>query len=192
MANAWPKLTHLWLDPAGQWPIPSRITLEGLLPLAEKCTELCTLGISMNTTVSIPRNGVAVRPGKGRVNYQLKALMVGNSHITSPNDIAVFLSDIFPNLKRIDSWLECTREEEIHRDRWNEVAKLIQYFTRVRMQERNWMQCASLFTIPLRENILTRTSVVLLSRISHPALAVLPPMDDIQCRLRSTLDTKST
>lgn len=145
MANAWPKLTYFWLDPTGQWPIPSRITLEGLLPLAEKCADLRTLGIVVHANHIMPSNGVALRPGRGRANYQLKTLMVGNSYITSSYDTAVFLSDIFPSLKRVDSWLECSREEEVYRDRWNEVAKLIQYFARVRMQERNWMQCSSLF-----------------------------------------------
>lgn len=140
MAAAWPNINHLWLDPLGQWPAHSRVTLEGLLPLAEKCPDLCTLGVVVYANLITP-HGSALRPGRGHVHHRLRTLMVGNAYINSPCDTAAFLSDVFPALERIDSWSECSPEHQVYKDRWDEVGKLIHYFTRVRMQERNWMQC---------------------------------------------------
>lgn len=170
MALAWPRLTHLWLDPTGRWPIPSRVTLNGLIPLAEKCPQLRKLGIPVNANISMPFSGVAVRPGRGRVNYQLRAIMVGNSYISSSYDTAAFLSDIFPNLRRVDSWLDFTEEEGMYKSRWNEVGKLVPCFTQVRMQERNWIQCG--YNLPIMFASLTLTDIT--SLISRAPISIFP------------------
>ena len=49
MANAWPNIKHLFLDPAHS--PNSTVTLEGLVPLAKHCRHLTEVGIGLNVNI---------------------------------------------------------------------------------------------------------------------------------------------
>jgi hypothetical protein len=131
LAEAWPGLKSLQLD--GNWPVPRKVTLEGLLPFARWCPKLEMLQLTLDSTVLPDFREGRDRPGGGFCNTNLTLLVVGDSELEEENvkDVAAFLSDFFPSLIEILSHGEGVED-------WENVAELIPAFAGVRQQERNW------------------------------------------------------
>ncbi|THH29687.1 hypothetical protein EUX98_g4498 [Antrodiella citrinella] len=97
LAQAWPNLTTLWLDPLGIWLQPHRITLGGLQALAVYCPHLIRLGIVLDASnLDFPSFPQPI--GQRSMLYELS---VGPSQIVSPGIVAGFLSETFPCLASI-------------------------------------------------------------------------------------------
>ncbi|KAF9235608.1 hypothetical protein BU15DRAFT_77839 [Melanogaster broomeanus] len=134
LAKAFPKIEVLEIVSA---PVndPSRITLDGLLPLLKHCPNLATLKISIDAsqvTKSIDR------PGGGIRNTLITQLSLYSSPIRDVGLVALFLSDVLPNVRAI--------EETSASESWNMVATLLEVLTLARRQERKW--CARLDSDP--------------------------------------------
>ncbi|TCD64711.1 hypothetical protein EIP91_003754 [Steccherinum ochraceum] len=100
-----PRLKTLKLDTEGGWSTTESITLKGLEHLALHCPRLTTLGIHFIGTP--PRDMCSVykqvdRNGT-RWNEALRELAVSSSPLdpSSVNDMAMYLSCLFPNLAHI-------------------------------------------------------------------------------------------
>jgi hypothetical protein len=104
------------------------ITLDGLLPIAKHWPHLETLSLSFNAELSI--NDVPLlEHGAGECCPRLTVLDVGYSEVTSKTGvIAAFLTEIFPNLNRID----CSYDHK----RWMRISEVAVAMRKVRKQER--------------------------------------------------------
>lgn len=119
----------------------SRITLAGLVPLLKNCPELSWLGIVIDTSVLPPAKE---KPGgeEGIFNDHTNRLYLGDSKVDDTVRVVSFLSDIFPNLEHIITWLASMNdrplEQATYGSRWHEVAHLARAFIDVREQEATW------------------------------------------------------
>ncbi|KAH7929967.1 hypothetical protein BV22DRAFT_1116525 [Leucogyrophana mollusca] len=135
MAIAWPNMEDLGLGTAYGWRAPSKITLQGLIPLLRNCPKLMYLGIVIDATVVPPRT-------KHESNIQhewLQELVLADSPITKPAYVSAFLSDALSSIPLISSWDgELTNFEgaKKYRRRWAQVRKMMGAFKSVRGQER--------------------------------------------------------
>lgn len=131
----WPQLQSLVLGIKGPWIKPSRITLEGLIPLLLQCPYLRVLGIVINATG--PDHSLEMRPGQGIHNSKITILDVGSSQIRNPVNVAAFLSGILPCVTKINMWVHPRNpglEDIARRDAWNQVTTNLGVFGSVR----NW------------------------------------------------------
>ncbi|KAK7468316.1 hypothetical protein VKT23_002830 [Stygiomarasmius scandens] len=140
MARAWPKLSTLDIGCGGTWGISEgglKITLDGLLPLVQHCPRLNTFSLCVNAAYN-PASPSS-RPGAGITNEKVLILNFCNSTISDPLEVALFLSDVFPNLLDIVAWSEGwlpTEDSHSATEKWNEVCQLLPALTRARRQER--------------------------------------------------------
>ncbi|KAJ7762537.1 hypothetical protein B0H16DRAFT_1718986 [Mycena metata] len=139
MALAWPQLQKLDLSPRCQSAhyVP-QVTLAGLIPLAQHCRDLVSLALVMNATVTDPHS--KEKPGGGITNTALTDLEVVESPLSSPGAVASFLSAIFPNLRRVATRDEMTRnmlipDWEDNMLAWEAVSDLVQVIASARAQE---------------------------------------------------------
>lgn len=132
MVTAWPKLRHLDLltSYGGIWP--SNVDIDGLAMFAA-CRQLDTLGIPINAS-SIADDIPLDLPGNGIPCKCLRFLTLGRSPIRYPKPIAAVLSDIFPNLTKIEAFEDFNEEEEdqLQHDLWQECIKLYSWFMHIR------------------------------------------------------------
>ncbi|KAG1869794.1 hypothetical protein C8R48DRAFT_99787 [Suillus tomentosus] len=101
LAKAWPKLQMLQIKcyPSEDSIIP---TFHGLITLLGRCPALTSLTLVINVT---KLNGIDLKsPGGGCRNERLKFLALGKSPIKVPVDVALIISGLFPNLKKVDCW----------------------------------------------------------------------------------------
>ncbi|OJT09908.1 hypothetical protein TRAPUB_13651 [Trametes pubescens] len=168
IATAWPHLRKLSLVPQTLDDPPKPLaTLAGLISFAQNCPELYSLGLTLNTD---PRQlltfYVVMRPGFGMEQRKLVKLDVGRSRIEDPIVVAVFLSDLFPELLEIknDFASEVDLEEFrgddederkriladiVYEDRWSDVEwTYLPRFVQIRKQERNWGKKMGRKTLP--------------------------------------------
>jgi hypothetical protein len=101
----WPHLEVLDLSSEVGWLSRSRITLAGLVPLAEHCRSLQKLGIVVDADAHIPK------PSAVHISHpstSVRKLCLGNSTITDGNSktikIATLLARIFPRVEQVDAW----------------------------------------------------------------------------------------
>jgi hypothetical protein len=99
MASAWPHLKSLELRYFFASRRTTRVTIDGLLPLAS-CSSLRALAFNLDPTIR--DTSIPLRPGVR--NEALFYLGVGHSPITDPCAVASFLSEVFPCLTNIDAW----------------------------------------------------------------------------------------
>lgn len=143
LATACPRLQSLRLVPpyyAGRLP---EVTLDGLLPLFRLCTDLESLSIPINASEPPSDLTGCIR------DSQLLTLDVGDSPIRFADEVAAFLSAhcTHPSFEIIaaqahegDSDPEHVRMRELHCAMWDQVARLVRLFAKVRNQEReHWM-----------------------------------------------------
>ncbi|KAG1777765.1 hypothetical protein EV702DRAFT_1196975 [Suillus placidus] len=101
LARAWPKLqvfkisSYVIID--GSTTVP---TFHGLISLLWSCPALTSLALVIDTTKS---DGIDLKcPGGGRCNKRLESLVLGNSPINVPVNVALIISGLFPYLKQVD------------------------------------------------------------------------------------------
>ncbi|TCD68358.1 hypothetical protein EIP91_010996 [Steccherinum ochraceum] len=140
IARAWPNIAVLDLDPAGDWPIPSNVTTDGLELLSQLCPRLRMLGIQFNSAPpDFYRAEELYYHVQGRVwNATLNMLAVGRSVIDSPQNVALFLSCLFPNLETCLPQMPAEEAHELAYQQWTQVSKFLPAMGLARRQERWW------------------------------------------------------
>ncbi|KAJ7679355.1 hypothetical protein DFH06DRAFT_1415450 [Mycena polygramma] len=129
MVDSWPRL--MTLAPT------AKVTLVGLIPLAMHCTELVSCSFLVDAT-TLPANFLEFPAG--RYASSLSRFDFGQSPITNGYRVAAFLSDLFPQLRRIsgdgvNGWADGSdRWGRINE--WGRVNDSLQIFSEVRKQER--------------------------------------------------------
>ncbi|KAF8887136.1 hypothetical protein BD779DRAFT_530305 [Infundibulicybe gibba] len=143
MAAAWPHIQTLDIEVANVIREfgPQQLTLPGLIPLAELCPELQTLGIHVNATHICSNHFDLCLDSKSRV----KALNVGRSPIseTSVPWAAACLSAIFPQVRCLwhhDFAGEKPWSEDS--ERWSEVDRHLAAYSHVSGRWRNDSRCS--------------------------------------------------
>ncbi|KAG1900584.1 uncharacterized protein F5891DRAFT_1032737 [Suillus fuscotomentosus] len=103
LVTAWPKLQVLQIKCYPSDDSDSIIpTFHGLITLLGRCPALTSLTLVINVT---KLNGIDLKsPGGGCRNERLKFLALGNSPIKVPVNVALIISGLFPNLKKVDCW----------------------------------------------------------------------------------------
>ncbi|KAJ7753610.1 hypothetical protein DFH07DRAFT_823856 [Mycena maculata] len=100
MARSWPNLQSLHLEAATSLCHPSRMTLHGLRGFAQHCKDLKKLSVTFDASTVPPLND----PNTIISQASLVWLNVGAATIiTDQTAVALFLSDLFPNLPKIDT-----------------------------------------------------------------------------------------
>ncbi|KAF9465371.1 hypothetical protein BDZ94DRAFT_1189577 [Collybia nuda] len=141
MAMAWPHLRRLSLGKRYPSTARPRVTLFGLLPIAEYCKNIEFLSISIDARSGI-RRGI-VPETRGVRNGRLVTLGVGTSAIEEPMLVGSFLSSVFPGLVDI-----VTLEPEIgngddkeepgltpSQELWGKVQDFISVFAFIRAEQ---------------------------------------------------------
>ncbi|KAJ7036640.1 hypothetical protein C8F04DRAFT_1095209 [Mycena alexandri] len=139
-ARAWPCLEELTLDFVSLplVPPPSHLTLQSLCSLAQHCSRLRSLHITIDATVLPPPPAIAITPQR-----ELTSMCIAHSAISQPRAVARLLSDIFPNFRHISA---SRRSSAMSVDmkatyaRWEEVVSLVPEFVAVREEERARVQ----------------------------------------------------
>ncbi|KAG1752886.1 hypothetical protein EDB19DRAFT_1670362 [Suillus lakei] len=135
LATAWPKLQVLQIKcyTTDKTAVP---TFHGLTSLLWRCPALTSLALVIDTT---KLGGIDLKgPGGGRCNKHLEFLALGNSPIEVPVNVALIISGLFPNLKKVD--LDCwdayqtnsTAQQKSVRQQWKLVNSIIGGFSVVR------------------------------------------------------------
>ncbi|KAG1784567.1 uncharacterized protein HD556DRAFT_1451650 [Suillus plorans] len=103
LVRAWPRLQALKIScyiAIGTTAVP---TFHGLLGLLRLCPSLTSLALVIDTT---KLEGINLRsPGGENFSTRLKDLTLGNSIISSPLNVALILSGLFPYLEQVN--LDC-------------------------------------------------------------------------------------
>ncbi|KAJ7108239.1 hypothetical protein C8R44DRAFT_885003 [Mycena epipterygia] len=144
MARAWPKMRMLRLEADRHSAHhPSHMTLNGVRAFAQHCLDLAYLSLTFTAIDVPPAEGASDGPRPRQTC--LIALRVGTSPISSPPQVAGFLSGIFPALENIlvkdetDADNEEGDDEEDEDDGgWNEVQELLPVMQALREEERCW------------------------------------------------------
>ena len=122
MSKAWPRLQHLDLSPSNGHKRPHAITLAGLVPLLQNCTDLSYLGIVIDATHVEPIN-------IGVQNLYIEEISLGESEVDDPHAVAPILHCLMPNLEEICAWNEDHMQSRPHarryRRRWGSVTRLL-------------------------------------------------------------------
>ncbi|KAJ7608852.1 hypothetical protein DFH06DRAFT_190486 [Mycena polygramma] len=120
MARAWCRVEELRLARSHDlhtFGFGAAITLQGIRAIATHCKNLHTLEINFNAT-RIPL------PSDACVQTSLATLEVHCSRIVSPTAVALFLSEIFPNLNNVHSFCLLDRPRSAV-GRWETVQRLV-------------------------------------------------------------------
>jgi hypothetical protein len=116
IAQAWSHITCLEIDGGGVDEQP-RVTLSGLVPLAQYCLRLQKLTIRLDAR-SVPP---PTTESSGVTHRSLKALWVLDSPITEPARVAAFIDDIFPDARvSFSQWSNNDTKEK-----WHEVCRIL-------------------------------------------------------------------
>jgi hypothetical protein len=103
LVRNWPKLQELNISrfvAVNETTIP---TFHGLISLLQLCPTLTSLTLVIDTT---ELDGIDFKsPGGGICNNHLEKLVLTNSPMESPLNVALILSGLFPNLLKVD--LDC-------------------------------------------------------------------------------------
>ncbi|KAF8625991.1 hypothetical protein AX17_006715 [Amanita inopinata Kibby_2008] len=133
----WSRLRELRLNVCIPLMKQSRVTVEGLIAVAEHCPNLTYLSLAIDARKV---HEYHEKPGRGVSNQKLEYLVVYASPIEDPVPVASLLSDIFPNLRNVtalDSALDPDVAESVELDeKWARVENLVKAFANVRNQER--------------------------------------------------------
>ncbi len=97
-ARAWPEICLLELGPDHAQK-DTLVTLAALVPFAQYCPKLHTLGFTLDADLSrLPTDLCESRAGVGGGRRALQVLKVGRARIADPQGVAAFLVDLFPRL----------------------------------------------------------------------------------------------
>lgn len=105
LVSAWPQMKHLHLHTNWSWEVTRLgVTFLGLAGVLERCPNLCSLGINLDTTT--PKNSPSpAHQYTGITNEQVTDLSVGYAECNDVEAIGNLLAGMFPNLAHI----YCTR-----------------------------------------------------------------------------------
>ncbi|KAJ7751371.1 hypothetical protein B0H16DRAFT_829888 [Mycena metata] len=139
-ARAWPCLERLTLDFMSPplTPPPSHLTLQSLCSLAQHCSRLRSLHITIDATTIPAPPAVAITRQR-----ELTRMCIAHSAISQPRAVARLLSDIFPNFRHMSGSHRSpsmSAEMQATYARWDEVASLVPEFVAVRAEERARVQ----------------------------------------------------
>ncbi|KAG1816828.1 uncharacterized protein BJ212DRAFT_1480683 [Suillus subaureus] len=100
LMRAWPKLEVLAISRFVSIKGTTIPTFRGLISFPRLCPALTSLTLVIDTTLW---HGIDLKsPGGGIRNQNLKNLVLGNSPVGSPAQVALILNGLFPNLKKIN------------------------------------------------------------------------------------------
>ena len=126
MANAWPKIRHLFLDPAHS--PDSTVTLEGLIPLAEHCRHLTEVGIGLDAKIThiVYTSAMYVHElsAASLQECPVTTLDLGAPRVHNTAACAEFLRCIFPSLEdvRLPADGQCDHGRTFA---WSKVARFV-------------------------------------------------------------------
>ncbi|KAJ6461315.1 hypothetical protein C8R45DRAFT_531743 [Mycena sanguinolenta] len=143
LARAWSRLEVLKLFPSGDarsdtaLSSESIITLGGLLHLARHCPQLKILHLTLNAAAPVPQ----LESGNERVQQrQLKWLHVFRSSLAAQDRVAVFLSSVFPEMRRVSSGYS-SQQDRLYKY-WKWVNTTLPTLRMVRREEEHWSEIA--------------------------------------------------
>lgn len=132
VASAWSELRKL--EMIGAWPWPRKITLGGLIPLAYECPHLSILALVIDATSPPSQRS----PTNALSKCALTRFALEDSHIQSVEEVAAYLSDMFPSLSCINPTDSDIDPESYYK--WDRVGELVPLFARIRKEERERVQ----------------------------------------------------
>ncbi|CDO77304.1 hypothetical protein BN946_scf184753.g54 [Trametes cinnabarina] len=147
LANAFPMLQSLRLMLPYNAGKVSEVTLEGLLPLFRQCPHLIHLAVPIDATRPPRTLDDTMCPS------ELLSIDVADSPILFPDEVAAFLSAyctqpsftiLAAQAHEGDRDPEHMRSRELHSALWDQVARMVRLFIRVRILERRTSQHATL------------------------------------------------
>ncbi|KAG1750451.1 uncharacterized protein EDB91DRAFT_1217140 [Suillus paluster] len=141
LVGAWPKLEVLAISRFVAINDTTMPTFRGLISLLRLCPALTSLTLVIDAT---NLQGIDFHtPGGGICNNHLESLILSNSPISSPLDVALFLSGLFPYLEcvELDCW-DSAPKNLLHQKQsaikqWEAVNLFLCSFTIVRER---WME----------------------------------------------------
>ncbi|KAF8887125.1 hypothetical protein BD779DRAFT_1722447 [Infundibulicybe gibba] len=146
MAAAWPRLQNLDIGPAKMHqPLEQqRLTLQGLVPLANLCPELRGLEVHVNAThLCFNHVNLGFNSSSSRVEY----ITVGCSPIgqSSVPWVVAYLLEVFPRLCKIH-WTGPGNDEEdeerlAYPKRWQEVMNHLAAYRHIRGHQQDDLHC---------------------------------------------------
>ncbi|KAG2125760.1 hypothetical protein DEU56DRAFT_564909 [Suillus clintonianus] len=125
LVRGWPKLQVLSFSKFVTIDDTTIPTFHGLISLLQLCPALTSLTLVVDATTL---DGIDFRsPGGGACSRDLKELVLSNSPIKSPLNVALIFSGLFPNLQEVD--LDCwdsapatlPRQSQAVKKQWEEV-----------------------------------------------------------------------
>ncbi|KAI6125394.1 hypothetical protein EDD16DRAFT_456920 [Pisolithus croceorrhizus] len=118
MAQSWPLLKelHLMTYTCG-WALPTGLSLRGIVALIQRCPDIEGISLVFNA-MEIPEtvyhpDGSLVR------NTRIRTLQVGNSPISSPENVATYLRLLMPELLTVST---CDTMDSTHKMHWMAVS----------------------------------------------------------------------
>ncbi|KAJ6541062.1 hypothetical protein DFH09DRAFT_1322913 [Mycena vulgaris] len=145
LAQAWPHLKSLRFGASDYAHVPSRVTLDGLLPFAEHCPHLYLLQIPLDASV-VPAWADQTTRQKRITHKRLTTLRLMRLPILVPLAVAGYLSSIFPKLRSVCTDREHKTNTAEHQEaivlhkRWKDVESALPLLHTVRAEERYWTQ----------------------------------------------------
>ncbi|KAJ7189172.1 hypothetical protein C8R46DRAFT_1056738 [Mycena filopes] len=141
LAQAWPRLGRLTLRQQLSKAPPPTATLRSLLHLAEQCSNLAQLELSLDASAVPP---IARSTHGARLyHHALTSWIVGPSSISAPLQVARFLSAIFPALTSISVDSEDygdDGDDDEDAQMWYEVQAALPICHEMREEERFWVE----------------------------------------------------
>ncbi len=138
MALAWPGLQTLYFGTEVLITEVPQATLGCLIPFAQHCPDLSSLGVRMNA-LEVPE---FIQVPGDRIDNWLNALEVGSSPINSEKDahVAAFISNLFPQLEYVIPFNSPPIPGVFgsYAKSWNRVEKMVPVFSSVRSQEEDF------------------------------------------------------
>lgn len=120
LVMAWPNLQSLFLTGTHREGL-EHLTLYSLIHLVTYCPALedCTIEFDATGEVQLDYHQL---PGSGHRNPLIEMLDVGRSCIQDPRAVALFLTDIFPNLETVQT-TDCMDAQ--HVQNWAQVERML-------------------------------------------------------------------
>ncbi|KAI0712348.1 hypothetical protein C8Q76DRAFT_676870 [Earliella scabrosa] len=160
LAKAWPHLRTFVL---GDQPYcihdTPRTTLKALIPFALHCPRLEALGLQLDATAAQSTGHVPpeyydeLRALPHGSPSRVELLHVSSSPVAHAEEVALFFSTVFPELRIVwASRSDKTREGQKRRKAWQRVDKLVRMMHSVRVDERKRWQADARMIAPAKES----------------------------------------
>ncbi|KAK7039638.1 hypothetical protein R3P38DRAFT_3181404 [Favolaschia claudopus] len=156
LATAWPRLRQLCIFSDVFVNPPSRITLNGLLAIAQHCRHLVSLTLPIDASLAPrwPQPRDHKTGGKRIRQNSLRRWQVERSPISNPLLVASFLSSVFPGLTTIitdqeykhnsyspEARIELAEALAFH-EKWKTAEAALPLLRKARNEERGWTKLA--------------------------------------------------